>query len=84
MNNKILVELYVTKLDEYYDVFIPCNKKVKNILSLVIKALNDITLGEFPSDYHVAFVNKATGQIYNPENTFKELGVPNGSKLMLI
>ena len=84
MNNKILVEIYIAKLDKYYDVFIPCNKKIKNVLALIVNALSQMTGYEFPVDYHVALVNKINGQIFNPENTFKELGILNGSKLLLI
>lgn len=84
MNNKVLVELYVVKLEARYDVFVPCNKKLKNVISLMIKAIFELTNGEFPKQDQVMLVDKMTGQIYDNEKTLKELGVLNGSKLLLV
>lgn len=84
MNNKILIQLYVVKLEQAYDVFVPCNKKIKNVLALMVKAITELTNGEFPPSNQVMLVDKNTGQMYNNENTFKELGILNGSQILLV
>ena len=40
--DKVLVKLYVPMLEEIYDVWIPYNKKIYNVIVLLIKAINDL------------------------------------------
>ena len=40
MKYKVLVEVYVPELDVSYDLFIPANKKVGNVVLLLVKAIN--------------------------------------------
>lgn len=42
MNNKILVTVYVPFLNDKYDVFIPINKKIGTIKSIIISTISDI------------------------------------------
>lgn len=84
MNNKILVQLYVVKLEQCYDVFVPCNKKIKNVLDLMVKAITEITNGAFPPTNQVMLVDKKTGQIFSNDSTLKELGILNGAQLLLV
>ena len=37
--NKILVKLYVPMIEEQYDVWIPLNKRIYNVINLLIKAV---------------------------------------------
>ena len=39
MKNKVLVELVVPVLEENYDVYLPINKKIGNIIELLNRAL---------------------------------------------
>ncbi len=84
MNNKVLVQLYVVKLEECYDVFIPCNKKIKNALALIVTAISELTKGQYPVTNQVMLADRNTGQLYDSEKTFRELGILNGSQLLLI
>ena len=42
MNNKVLVKLYVPTLEEQYDIWIPINKKIYNVIELLTKTINEI------------------------------------------
>lgn len=84
MNNKILIELYVVKMGTCYELFVPCNKKIKNVLLLISKAINDMTEGEFLVNNRTTLIDKTTGQFYNPEGTLKEQGCLNGCQLIMI
>ena len=41
MKNKILIELIVPEIDEKYNIYIPINKKVGNVIVLLEKAVKD-------------------------------------------
>ena len=43
--NKILVKLYVPKLEKQFDIWIPLNKRVYNVITLLVKAVNDFSRG---------------------------------------
>ena len=43
MKNKVLVELIVPQIDEKYNVYIPINKKIGNVIVLLNKAISELT-----------------------------------------
>ena len=36
--NKVLVKLYVPIIEEQYDIWVPLNRKICNVIKLLIKA----------------------------------------------
>ena len=40
MTNKVLINVYVVKLDKSYDIYIPLDLKVGEIANLICKAAN--------------------------------------------
>ena len=47
MNNKVLIELVVPVLEVRYDVYIPVNKKIGNVIILLSKVVSDLSMGYF-------------------------------------
>lgn len=84
MNNKVLVEVYVPELDIKYNIFIPANKKIGNIILNLIKAANSLSQGAYPISYNHALMNSDTCMIYNMELNLKEAEILNGTKLILL
>ena len=41
MNNKVLIKLYVPNIDKDYDIWIPINKRIYNVINLLIKVINE-------------------------------------------
>lgn len=41
--NKVLVRLYVPKLDEQYDIKIPLNRRIYNVIKLLNKAIYELS-----------------------------------------
>ena len=48
--NEVLVKLYVPTIDEQYDIWIPVNKKIHTIISLLVKSVNELTKGYYLPD----------------------------------
>ena len=42
MKNKILVEIYVPQLDENYNIYLPLNKNIANIITLIGKSIIEL------------------------------------------
>lgn len=81
---KILVEIFVPAANRSFDVFIPQTSKMSEIVSLVAKALGDLSSGRYKPDTTAILCDAETGYIFNINLSVYELEIKNGSKLMLI
>ena len=84
MNNKVLVSLKVPELDKTFDIFLPVNKKIGNIIILINRMLNDISDGAFPMNNKFALFNLDTEELYKPDILLVNTSIRNGTKLMII
>ena len=84
MNNKVLVSLKVPELDKCYDIFLPVNRKIGNIIILINKTLNEMTGGSIPITSACGLVNIDTKEIYKPDTLLVNTSIRNGSKLMIL
>ncbi len=84
MNTKVLVEIYVPELDKKYNIFVPSARKISNVIIDLIKGIGELSDGAYPSRLNHALMNSDTCEIYNVSLTFKEAGILNGMKLLLI
>ena len=82
--DNVLVEIYVPAAGIDYDVIIPNASKMSEVLLLVKKVINDLTADKYIATAESVLCDKKTGSIYNINMTVKELGIINGSQLMLI
>ncbi len=83
-NNKILIRLYVPLIEKSYDLYIPINKKVGTIKSLIEKGLNELTDNIYMPSKETNFYSKETGAIYDINQTVRDTDLKNGSKIILI
>lgn len=81
---KVLVEVFVPAIDAKYDVFIPNTSQMSEVLELLKKAVTDLSAGRFVATNETAVCYRENGAIINVNMTVYELGIHNGSKLMLI
>ena len=82
--NKIIVKLYVPKIDKEYDVFIPTNKRISMVITLLVKAINELSNGSFNPIVMPMLYNKLNAKPYDINITIKESDIRNGSELILI
>ena len=83
-NNKVCVDLIVPSIEERYNVFIPINKKTIEIIFLLNKAVNEMSNGAFPMSSHLSLINAETGTVYDTDATFLDVGILNGTRLILV
>jgi len=83
-NNKILIELAIPLIEQSYDLFIPINKKVGTIKSLVEEGLIELSDKAYVAKESTNFYSKETGQIYDINQTVRDTDLRNGSRIILI
>ena len=84
MKNKILIELEVPLIEKKYDLFIPINKKVGTIKSLIEDELVQLTEGSYKKDESTNLYSKETGIIYDINKNIRDTDLKNGSGMILI
>lgn len=84
LNDKVLIELVVPVLEESYDVFIPINKKVGNVIILLSKVVSEMSGGYFVANEKNCLYNGDTGDRYSIDDLIKNTDIRNGSKVILM
>ena len=84
MKNKINVDILVPTINENFNLFIPVNKTVGEIIKIINLSINEITKGEFPISNNLSLIDLNTGVIYDCNYSVKSNKILNGSKLILI
>lgn len=82
--DKILVEVYVPVLEKSFDFFIPLQSQMSEVLELMKRGIVDLTDGNYVSNEDTFICHKDSGAIININKSVVELGLKNGSRLMLI
>ena len=82
--NKVLVKLYVPLLEEAYDIWLPLNKKISNVIILLVKAVNEFSGGYYNPSKIPFLYDKLTGNAYNINLTIKDANIRNGTEIILI
>ena len=79
-DNKLLIDLYVLALDKRFELFIPVDEKIGNIVNLLDKSL----LNMFPIDKKFALLNIHSGNIYKNNDLIRNIDIQNGTRLILM
>lgn len=82
--DKILIQVFVPALGTAFDIFIPKRAHMWDVLELVKKAISEMAEGRFLVNEETAICNRDDGTIININLSVEELGLHNGSRLMLI
>lgn len=82
--NKILIELEIPLIEKKYDLFIPINKRVGTIKSLIETSLVELTDNAYTPKNDSNFYSKETGEIYDVNKNVRETDLKNGSRILLI
>lgn len=82
--NKVIVNVYVPILNISYDIFIPVQLQLFEVTELIKKAVFELSEGRFMPTPDTAIAIRASGEILDINSTVFELGIGNGTKLMLI
>lgn len=84
MKNKALVEISVPAAGEKYDAFIPLDSKMSEVVKLVATAMSELSQGRYKATDQAVLFDAESGAIYNVNMMVAELGIKNGSSLVLI
>lgn len=84
MKNKILVVLIIPEIDVKYDLFLPINKKIGNVITKIVKCIYELSGGKYILKNEMVLYNRITGKSYTPNVLIRETDIRNGTVLILI
>lgn len=84
MMNKVLVNIFFPRIGKYYDIWIPLNKKLYKVITLLIKGVNELNDGIYTMDENPILYNKETGEHYDLNYVVGDTNIENGTELIII
>ena len=81
--DKILVTFYVLSLEEEFDVFIPINVKLAEVLNTIQQTILEMSEGNYVINPNPLLYNDLDGKLININNIVKFSGLMNGSRVMI-
>lgn len=84
MKNKVLTEIYVPSVDERYNIYLPLNKNVAEIITLIGKSIGELKRIENINYNNFSLYNKDNGIVYSPEKLIRETNIRNGTRLIMM
>ncbi len=81
---KYLVDVYLPSSGEHFDVFLPANKLIGDVLSLLVDTVVPLSGYSFQRTVDTVLINAIDGGIYDLNSTVFDSGIRNASKLILI
>ena len=82
--HKILVEIYNPASNNTYDVFIPLKSPVFEVVYLLSNTISELSQDQYKANEQSILCDRQTGDLFDINKTIEELGLKNGSKLMLL
>ena len=79
-----MVNLIVPEIDRNFDLYLPINKKIGNIINLLNKTISEISNGEYKESITDILYNVTTGERYYPDVLLVNTNIRNGTKLVLL
>lgn len=82
--NKLLIELFVPAVNQTFDIEVPPDMKVHLVEHLLASLVAELSNAAFAGTEDTTLCHRHTGKPLDVNMTLPELGVRNGSTLMLI
>lgn len=84
MKNKVLVELIVPVIESSFDIYLPINRRIGNIITLLNKTITELSEGCYQGSNETALYNRETNQKYGPNTLLYHTDIRNGTTLILL
>ena len=82
--NKYLIEVFVPSISTTYDIFISRNCMVYELLKLIADAIEKLSAGRFKNKMESVLCNRNTGEILDINAAIEDVGIKDGTQLLLI
>lgn len=82
--NKVLIKLYVPSLESSYELLIPNDQVLVEILPQIQRSIIELSDSYFKPNNQMILINSETGEICNLGKSLLSLHIENGTILTLV
>ena len=82
--NKVLVKLYVPTIEEQYDIWIPLNKRIYNVIVVLVKGINDLSGGYYTPETMPVLYGKLSARPFDVNLKVMDSTIRNGTEIILM
>jgi hypothetical protein len=82
MEYKVLVMVLVPEIEKNFEIYLPVNKTVGEVLRYINKLINESTSGIYPIKDKIAICNRFTNEIYTCNKFIRDTDIRNGTQLV--
>lgn len=82
--DKVEIEVYVPTINRTYNIFVPLQSRLYEVMNLIAKAVSELSNGLFVASKDSILCSRLDGSAYNLNKTVREAGIENGAKIMLM
>ena len=84
MKNKVLIKVYVTSIDEEYEIYIPINESVKKVLELIVKSVYELSDSNLNQENKHYLLDPDTSTVYLNDQIIRDTNIKNSKKVVLV
>lgn len=84
MKNKVLVELIIPEIEASYNIYLPINKRIGSIITLLNKTVSELTNDCYIGGTTTSLYNRDTNIKYHPNEILYNTDIRNGTTLILL
>jgi hypothetical protein len=84
MMNKLLIVVYVPAIEKRYEIKVPKELRIEDLIRLIIKGITELNKGIYELDNIQGLFDKSTAKMYEKYLTVSESDMKNGTELFLI
>ena len=82
MEYKVLVLILVPEIEKKFEIYLPVNRTIGDVLRYINKLINENTSGIFPIKNNVALCNRFTNEVYSFNKYIRDTDIRNGTQLV--
>ncbi|MCL1853219.1 MAG: hypothetical protein FWF88_09355 [Peptococcaceae bacterium] len=82
--NKILVELTLPAAEQTYDVYLPLESEIGEIVNLLCALFSDLARGKYMPTANTLLCDTETGDPFDKNKTAANYDLKNGSRILLM
>ncbi|MDD3187345.1 MAG: hypothetical protein PHD02_02590 [Bacilli bacterium] len=82
--NKVFIKLYVPLIENNYEMFIPIDKEICDIIKLLVRAINELVDTDYSLTSETGLYNRVTGEKYDSKVKICDTDIKNGMNLILV
>ncbi|MGN1269150.1 MAG: hypothetical protein ACI4U0_06660 [Candidatus Aphodocola sp.] len=83
MDYKILIKLFLPELEQSFEMYIPVNRTIGQVIELMNKVVNDITLNVYPIKEGLQLMNRRNNTFYEYNDLIRNTNIRNGTELVM-